>query len=177
VDFVRSIKREHSTPSCVGCFERADYSDIHDCYLGEAFNAGLFHSTAATFIGSARINGTSSCNWNPTSTGGFFAFSTNSACPGPTVIPNPGPGVVQTTDTDLPQITVNSLPAGTYQINGSRACMFGSVAGENYLSRCTHGSMVVVTQRFGTRLEPAASAITVTANFTIADTGNRTFSL
>lgn len=61
----------------------------------------------------------SNCEWIRSSgTNVYGAFSTDSDCPGPTIISS-GVGSWSTSDTDLPQITGTNLPAGTYKFNYS----------------------------------------------------------
>jgi len=73
----------------------------------------LNSSSEAKLAGEAYFAGTTSCNWTRTSTT-VGAFGTVAACPGPTIV-RQNLGAWQTTDSDLPRITVNNLPAGTYK--------------------------------------------------------------
>jgi hypothetical protein len=68
---------------------------------------------ASKIAGEAYFAGTASCNWTRTSTT-IGAFGTVAACPAPTIV-RQNLGAWQTTDADLPRITVNNLPAGTYK--------------------------------------------------------------
>lgn len=73
----------------------------------------LNSSSEAKLAGEAYFAGTTSCNWTRTSTT-VGAFGTVAACPGPTIV-RQNLGAWQTTDADLPRVTVNNLPAGTYK--------------------------------------------------------------
>ena len=73
----------------------------------------LNSSSEAKLAGEAYFAGTASCNWTRTSTT-VGAFGTVAACPGPTIV-RQSLGAWQTTDSDLPRVTVNNLPAGTYK--------------------------------------------------------------
>ncbi len=73
----------------------------------------LNSSSEAKLAGEAYFAGTASCNWTRTSTT-IGAFGTVAACPGPTIV-RQNLGSWQTTDADLPRVTVNNLPAGTYK--------------------------------------------------------------
>lgn len=101
---------------------------IDNCYLGLAANFNLSGVSQTKFIGSAFFATTGSCTWTRTGTS-LGAFSTTSACPGPTVEFNPGPGTIQTTDADLPQITLNNAPSGVYQIIASGRTSAGNASG------------------------------------------------
>ena len=68
---------------------------------------------ASTVSGEAYFAGTTGCNWSRTSTT-IGAFTATAACPGPTIVYQ-NLGEWQTTDANLPRITVNNLPAGTYK--------------------------------------------------------------
>jgi hypothetical protein len=73
----------------------------------------LNSSSEAKLAGEAYFAGTTGCNWTRTSTT-VGAFGTVAACPGPTIV-RQSLGAWQTTDSDLPRVTVNNLPAGTYK--------------------------------------------------------------
>jgi hypothetical protein len=68
---------------------------------------------ASRIAGESYFTGTSGCIWSRTSTI-IGAFSTVAACPGPTIV-RQSLGSWQTTDSDLPRVTINNLPAGTYK--------------------------------------------------------------
>jgi hypothetical protein len=143
---------------------------IDDCYLGDATN--ISNVSQASFIGSAVIPGTASCDWTRTNTA-FGAFGTVAACPGPTVLSNPGPGVIQTTDADLPRFTVNGLPAGTYQVR-IIGYAGGSTAG-GFLFRISDGTTNSLTG-FG-NANTGATQFTADGIYTYTAAGNRTFEL
>lgn len=85
-------------------------------YIDESFVGvtNLFANVDASRIaGEAYFAGTTGCNWSRTSTT-IGAFGTVAACPAPTIV-RQNLGAWQTTDADLPRITVNNLPAGTYK--------------------------------------------------------------
>lgn len=85
-------------------------------YIDESFVGvtNLFADVDASRIaGEAYFAGTTGCNWSRTSTT-IGAFGTVAACPAPTIV-RQNLGAWQTTDADLPRITVNNLPAGTYK--------------------------------------------------------------
>lgn len=88
---------------------------IDQCYLGRAEGFNILSSSQAQLVGSGYFDTTASCSWSRTNAA-LGAFSTTSACPGPTVEFNPGPGTIQTTDADLPKFTVNNLPPGNYVV-------------------------------------------------------------
>jgi hypothetical protein len=73
----------------------------------------LNSSSEAKLAGEAYFAGTTGCSWTRTSTT-VGAFGTVAACPGPTIV-RQSLGAWQTTDSDLPRITINNLPAGTYK--------------------------------------------------------------
>ncbi len=73
----------------------------------------LNSSSEAKLAGEAYFAGTTGCNWTRTSTT-VGAFAAVAACPGPTIV-RQSLGAWQTTDSDLPRVTVNNLPAGTYK--------------------------------------------------------------
>lgn len=68
---------------------------------------------ASRVAGEAYFAGTASCLWNRTSTT-VGAFTASATCPGPTIVTSTM-GQWQTTDSDLPRVTINNLPAGTYK--------------------------------------------------------------
>jgi hypothetical protein len=84
---------------------------IDESYVG--VSNILNSSSEAKLAGEAYFAGTTGCNWTRTSTT-VGAFGTVAACPGPTIV-RQSLGAWQTTDSDLPRVTVNNLPAGTYK--------------------------------------------------------------
>lgn len=63
-----------------------------------------------------KFAGTASCVWTLTNNTTPSAFSTDSDCPAPTLVETGSIGTPQTTDADLPQVTINSLPIGCYEV-------------------------------------------------------------
>lgn len=86
------------------------------CIIGLASDINLSQVNQASLVGTASFANTASCTWSRTSAT-LGEASTTAACPGPTIETNVGPGTIQTTDTDLPRVTVNSLPPGTYWVS------------------------------------------------------------
>lgn len=126
----------------------------------------------ATLVGSAKYVATTSCVWSRTSTS-QGAFTTQAACPALTVESNIGPGVIQAVDNDLPQMTVNSLPAGTYVVE---------VAGQNSSTASAFTTMsmfdgVTRSGQVGVHNDSVSGFYKVTGVFTYATSGNRTFEL
>lgn len=146
---------------------------IDDCYIGAAAN--LTNVSQATFIGSAKIIGTSSCAWTRTSTS-LGAFSSSASCPGPTVISNPGPGTIQTTDADLPRFTVNSLPPGIYRVQ-IYTYFYAGTSGQQASIAVTDGTSTSPTNSVVAAATGRGGPGVVEYYFTYNDTGNRTFEL
>lgn len=89
---------------------------VDDCFVGPAEGFNLSQSNQTQFIGSAYFPTTTNCAGWTVSSSAISDFTSDTDCPGPTVDLNPGPGTIQTTDADLPQVTVNGLPAGLYKV-------------------------------------------------------------
>jgi hypothetical protein len=84
-------------------------------YIDDAFVGAVdLQATvdASKIAGEAYFAGTAGCNWSRTSTT-IGDFTATAACPGPTIEMS-SMGQWQTTDADLPQQTINNLPAGNY---------------------------------------------------------------
>lgn len=147
---------------------------VDDCYVGSSSGFNIFQSSTAEFIGNAYIATTGSCTWSRTNTA-LGAFSTTSACPGPTVDSNPGTGTIQTTDADLPRFTVNNLPPGNYRI-----LMTGNVKIATSAQAVTFG-INDGTNTKGVRTFDANTStyvpFMVEANFQYTTSGNKTFEL
>lgn len=147
---------------------------IDDCFLGDASEVNISYIAQATFIGSGYYNTTAACQWTRTNTA-IGAYGTDTDCPVLTVELNPGPGTIQTTDADLPQMTVNNLPPGTYQVTVNiPALSDGSGATRTYaLSDGT------TTSGYGSGMGVASSVegIAVMGTFIYTTAGNRTFSV
>jgi len=146
----------------------------YSVYAGIATN--LSDVSQATLVGSAVIPTTANCiPLNSSAT--LAAFSTDTDCPGPTIVTNAGPGVIQTTDTDLPQFTVNDLPAGTYEVTiiasavqllAGTAVILGAVS-DGTDTRGAIGCEIAQATANG-------CPINTTGVFTYTSPGNRTFS-
>lgn len=127
---------------------------------------------AYSFIGIANFPPTASCLWtrnNPT----FTDFNSDADCPGPTVTAvDTTHGTIQTTDADLPQVTVNDMPAGTYRVSAyfSGFNSGGGRYGFRLSDGTTHGPDIV-----GSGSEH--SAFYTSWIFTYASSGNNTFKI
>jgi hypothetical protein len=140
---------------------------VDDCYVGEATN--LLNVSQATFVGSAFFARTTNCSFTRANTAlGVFA---DTDCPGPTVVTNPGPGVIQTTDANAPNVTVNSLPPGTYRV------VFSGVG----IPSASAAWDLAINDGTDTNGKTSGRGVTTTfsveAVFTYTSTANRTFSL
>lgn len=126
----------------------------------------------ASFIGSAFIATTASCQWTRTNTA-LGAFGADTDCPGPTVEFNPGPGTIQTTDTDLPKFTVNNLPPGEYDviIQGSAGMTTASGNAQFAINDGTTTS----GRSAGLSLVNELANFTVLGHFSYSSTANRSF--
>jgi hypothetical protein len=133
----------------------------------------LNSSSEAKLAGEAYFAGTSSCNWSRTSTT-LGAFTSTAACPGPTIV-RQSLGAWQTTDADLPRVTVNNLPAGTYKAK----FMFRHVL-------ATSGNSAFAINDGTTTCEPQYGAtgglaqytgLMVECTFNYTSAGNRVFEL
>lgn len=144
---------------------------VDDCYLGVESN--LSEVNQATKVGAAYFANTASCSWTTTS-GTIDAFGTQAACPGPTIDVNTGPGIFQTTDSDLPQWTVNNLPAGDY--TAYIIAEVQSSASGTYCLAINDGT----DTKGNTCFNPAASVampVPLMASFTYTGTANKTFKI
>lgn len=147
---------------------------IDDCFMGDASEVNISNVSQNTFIGSAYIDTTASCQWTRANTA-LGAFGTDTDCPGPTVERNPGPGTIQTTDADLPRFTVNNLPPGEYEVTiGAQAGMSGG--GAFNMMAITDGSVTVGRGSSDTTLNGGDYAVVI-GHFTYSTAGNRTFEL
>lgn len=131
----------------------------------------------ASLVASGVYPNTANCTWDNTTTGSFVAFTADADCPAPTLITNDGPGILSTVDADLPQFTINNLPAGSCEVqfqgnvgngtsgvNNSLAISDGTNTRNAYTSSqgATGGNVTMFSAR---------------APFTYTSAGNRTFSL
>ena len=95
----------------LACTSGSGTTYVDDAFVGAVdLQASVDQSRVA---GEAYFAGTSSCTWSRTSTT-VGAFTATAACPGPTIVTSTM-GQWQTTDSDLPRVTINNLPAGTYK--------------------------------------------------------------
>jgi microcystin-dependent protein len=140
-------------------------------YFGPITN--LSSVDQASFVGSSYFAVTASCDWSRTNTSPG-AFSTTAACPGPTVEESLL-GSWQTTDADLPQQTINNLPAGRYEViftgDGGAITSGGVTAYTISDGTTTSGA------GYGDTSNAGASQFTVRGFFNYTSPGNRTFAL
>ena len=142
-----------------------------DCVIGLAEGYNLYQVSQDQFYGSTYFAGTASCVWSRTSTT-LGALSTTAACPANTIEFNPF-GVIQSTDADLPQVTLNNLPAGTFEVHA----IFGA-----YTGTATNLSLSIYdgTNYSGTwHGDGTTSALNhkLIGEFSYSQAGNRTFAL
>ena len=142
---------------------------VDSMYLGKLKSIQV---SQTTLVGSAFYAATTNCNWTRTSTT-QGAFTTDADCPALTVELNAGPGVIQAVDADLPQMTVNDLPPGTYVV---------TVTGQNNNSAGNFSAMslfdgVTRSGNTGSASSTQPSSTTVIGTFVYSTTGNRTFEL
>lgn len=98
----------------VSCASGSGTTLVDEAYVGLMPIGRMPEVAQAQLAGESYFAATASCGgWTRTSTT-VGAFSTDADCPGPTVI-RENIGSWQTTDVDLPEQTVNNLPAGTYK--------------------------------------------------------------
>jgi len=117
---------------------------------------------------------TAACASAAWSTGTLATSSTDTDCPGPTIILNSGVGVPQTTDEDQLKVTINNLPAGHYKVEID-ASLLSSAA----LDGCFAISDGTDTRgrACGTQATGNGGYVSITADFTYSASGNRTFDL
>lgn len=142
---------------------------VDDCYLGPATN--ISSVAQSTLVASAFKAGTTNCSWTLTSTS-YADFPTDTDCPAITVDAASGIGSVVTTDDDLPQIVINSLPAGTYKVTATFTSNYGAAATIGY--RLSDGTTARAEQTSLTDNVDTES-FNLTGTFTYATSGNRTF--
>lgn len=131
----------------------------------------LVDTQSPQLVASAFKAGTTNCTWSVTSTS-YSDFPVDTDCPAITVDASGGVGQVVTTDDDLPQIVINNLPAGTYRVLASFSGNYGAASTIGFrLSDGTTGRGEQTTQTDNT----TTPAIMLSATFTYASTGNRTF--
>lgn len=143
-------------------------------YLDDAF-VGAMEVTAVTdasrIAGEAVFPPTSSCIWfrNNAVIG---AFNSTSACPGPTIVKE-YVGDWQTTDANLPQITINSLPAGVYKAT-FYVPLYSGAAAQNSLA-INDGTTTCDAVNVHSNTDSGQGVVSCTFEYGVA--GNRTFSL
>lgn len=89
-------------------------ADAAKLFMDEAFNGEqkFIQFATAEIAGQSAIDNNTNCSWSLNSAT-FADFPTDADCLGPTII-DESVGSWQTTDADLPQQTINNLPAGKY---------------------------------------------------------------
>jgi len=143
-------------------------------YLDDAF-VGAMEVTAVTdasrIAGEAVFPPTSSCIWfrNNAVIG---AFASTNACPGPTIVKE-YVGDWQTTDANLPQITINSLPAGVYKAT-FYVPLYSSAAAQNSLA-INDGTTTCDAVNVHSNTDSGQGVVSCTFHYGVA--GDRTFSL
>lgn len=148
---------------------------------GASFNSGqvllgsnvlVNNITQSQQILSAYIAKSTNCTWSVTNTA-FTAFGSNANCNNPTTIEySAGVGSPQTTNSNLPQVTINNLPAGTYTVFGQSLIVNGA-------------NVYCVAIGDGTTTSGASChdgnttnmGFTAIGTFTYTSAGNRTFAL
>jgi hypothetical protein len=131
----------------------------------------LNSSSEAKLAGEAFFAGTINCQWSRTSTT-VGSFPVDTDCPGPTIVQQ-NLGQWQTTDSDLPRVTVNNLPAGTYK------------ATFTFMNNVTSGNPALSITDGTTTCEPVpgngsttSNALnTVSCSFQYVSSGNRSFEI
>lgn len=148
---------------------------VDSCGVYDADEIKLTNISQASFIGAASFNSTANCIWARNNTA-IGAYGTDADCPAITVETNPGPGTISTVDTDLPQITVNNLPAGHYMVissftlaSSSSNIVLGAALNDG---TTTTGGMAC----FATATSNECG-MTVVGYFTYLNPGSRTFSI
>jgi hypothetical protein len=143
-------------------------------YLDDAF-VGAMEVTAVTdasrIAGEAVFPPTSSCLWSRSSPT-IGAFTSTSACPGPTIVKQ-HVGSWQTTDTNLPQITVNSLPAGVYKATFF-VPTYSGITSQNAIA-INDGTTTCAAVNVNSTTSSGQGVVSCT--FEYSTTANRTFSL
>lgn len=148
---------------------------IDDCGIFAADGLNLQNVSQASFIGSAYFPATASCTFTVTST--TLADMSDADCPGPTVELNPGPGTIQTTDADAPNVTVNSLPPGTYRVRFSGASTTSAVSPTAAFAISDGTNARGQTTAFESASGSVQAPFDVEGVFTYTSSGNRTFKL
>jgi len=126
----------------------------------------------AQIAGEAYFTGTSGCIWARTSTA-IGGFSPVAACPAPTITFSEL-GEWQSVDTNLPQVTVNNLPAGIYKARFIAAGYMNNPAGHTIA--INDGTTTCSPVR-GEDSNSAQSGFVVECIFKYNTAGNRVFTL
>jgi hypothetical protein len=121
--------------------------------------------------GEAYFAGTTSCNWTRTSAT-LGAFGATAACPGPTILSSTL-GSWQTTDSNLPRISVDNLPPGTYtakfyfrnNVDVATSTLFAINDGTTTCNPSAGGALT------------SFSPVVIECSFTYTTSGNRVFEL
>jgi hypothetical protein len=87
---------------------------VDECYVGPMPGSMTPEVSQAQIAVEAYFAGTTNCTGWTNSTATLSPLATDVDCPGPTIVTNEL-GLAQTTDVNLPEVTVNSLPAGVYK--------------------------------------------------------------
>ena len=145
---------------------------IDNAFIGSDANSA--NISQSTLVGVAYFATTTSCNWTRTNTA-LGSFGTVAECPGPTVELNTI-GQIQTTDTDLPKVTVNNLPPGTYRVTVQAGPMNNSLTNSTCLA-LSDGTDIKGRGCQSNVSGQAANHASVEATFVYTSSGNRTFEL
>lgn len=144
---------------------------IDNAHLGS--NTREVQVASAAFAGSSYFDTTSTCYWFRTNTA-LGAFSTTSACPGPTIDAQKI-GTWSTTDTDLPKQTID-LPPGLYRITVSLPIRASTGGAEVALALSdgtnTRGRVSYIDQGGGAHVP-----VVISAWFEYSSAGSRTFEI
>lgn len=133
----------------------------------------LNSSSEAKLAGEAYFAGTTGCNWTRTSTT-VGAFAAVAACPGPTIV-SQNLGAWQTTDSNLPRVTVNNLPAGTYK--AKFLVRHNLATGGNSAFSINDGTTTCEPQYGISGAASIYTFINVECTFNYTSAGNRVFEL
>lgn len=126
------------------------------------------------FAGSAYYAGTTNCQWQVTSAV-YSDYATDADCPAPTIVSS-SLGQWSTTDANLPQFTINNLPAGRY-VGHARMTITPGSTGATACSRLTDGTTNGQAACSYTSGAVVASTHTVSIDVTYATAGTRTFKI
>lgn len=154
----------------LACTSGTGLTYVDDAFVGAVdLKADVDQSRIA---GYAYFNPTANCTWSRTSTT-LGAFGTDADCPGPT-IGYSSMGSWQTTDTDLPRVTVNNLPAGTYKATFIIPGL-PSTGTSNSFSMFDGSSTCQSTNGPGATSDPTNTVLSCV--FTYTSSGNRSFEI